>query len=61
VSAESSEVVGGEFNLKYLVMFTKCTNLCNTVELYLKNNYPLIIRYQVASLGEIKLCVASHD
>lgn len=52
------EIVQGVFSLKYLVMFTKCTNLCNTVSLYLRNNYPLICQYMVASLGEIKLCIA---
>lgn len=58
-----NEIVQGVFKLKYLVLFTKCTNLCNTVELYLKNDYPLIIMYSVASLGTIKLCLASvnHD
>ena len=54
-------VVQGVFNLKYLVLFTKCTNLCNTVELYLKNDYPLIVKYMVASLGEIKLCLAPQS
>lgn len=58
VSANANEIVQGIFNLKYLVLFTKCTNLCNTVELYLKNDYALIIKYSVASLGEIKLCLA---
>jgi proliferating cell nuclear antigen len=57
-SENMSEIFQGVFNLKYLVMFTKCTNLSNTVELYLKNDYPLIIRYTVGSLGEIKLCLA---
>jgi proliferating cell nuclear antigen len=52
------EIVQGIFNLKYLVLFTKCTNLCNTVEVYLKNDYPLLIKYTVASLGEIKLALA---
>ena len=51
----------GIFSLKHLTHFTKCTNLCNTTELYLKNDYPLIVRYQVASLGEIKLCLAPQD
>lgn len=54
----ANEIVQGVFSLKYLVLFTKCTNLCNTVELYLKNDYALIIKYAVASLGEIKLCLA---
>ena len=52
------EIVQGIFALKHLVLFSKCTNLCNSVELYLKNDYPLIIKYTVASLGEIKLCLA---
>lgn len=53
---KSNEIVQGIFNLKYLVLFTKCTNLCSTVEILLKNDYPLIIRYMVASLGELKWC-----
>lgn len=47
----------GVYSLKYLVLFTKCTNLSNTVEIYMKNDYPLIVRYTVASLGDVKLCV----
>jgi len=54
----TNEIVQGVFKLKYLVLFTKCTNLCNTVELYLKNDYPIIVRWSVASLGEIKLALA---
>jgi proliferating cell nuclear antigen len=53
-----NDIVQGVFKLKYLVLFTKCTNLCNTVELYLKNDYPIIVRWSVASLGEIKLALA---
>ena len=52
------EIIQGIFALKHLVMFTKCTNLSNQVEIYLKNDYPLIISYGVASLGNIKLCLA---
>ncbi len=55
------EIVQGVFSLKHLVMFTKCTNLCNTVELMLKNDFPLLIKYGVASLGEIKLCLAPQE
>ena len=44
--------------LKTFGAFSKCTNLCNCVELYHKNDFPLIIKYTIASLGEIKLCLA---
>tara|TARA_B100002051_G_C16624735_1_gene580157 strand:+ start:58 stop:849 length:792 start_codon:yes stop_codon:yes gene_type:complete len=52
--------IQGLYSLKYLTLFTKCTNLCNQINLYIKNDYPLIIRYSVASLGDIKLCLAPN-
>ncbi len=55
---KADEIVQGVFNLNYLVLFTKCTNLCSTVEILLKNDYPLVIRYTVASLGNLTLCLA---
>lgn len=58
INSNNNEIIQGNFNLKYLVLFTKCTNLSNTVELYLKNDYPLIIKYTVASIGSIKLCLS---
>lgn len=60
INENTSNIVQGIYALKYLVLFTKCTNLCNTIELFLKNDYPLIIRYNVANLGSIKCCLASQ-
>jgi proliferating cell nuclear antigen len=54
----TNEIVQGIFQLKHLVLFTKCTSLCPSIELYLKNDFPLILRYTVANLGEIKLVLA---
>ena len=54
----SDAIVQGEFSLKNLIYFIKCTNLCNQIEIYLENDRPLIVKYSVASLGEIKLCLA---
>jgi proliferating cell nuclear antigen len=53
-----NNIVQGVFLLKHLVLFTKCTNLCQNVQLYLKNDYPLILLYTVANLGEVKLMLA---
>jgi len=55
---EESTVIQGEFSLKNLGYFIKCTNLCNNIEMYLENDLPLVVKYSVASLGEIKLCLA---
>ena len=57
----NNQPVQGIYSLKYLILFTKCTNLCNLIHLYIKNDYPLIIKYSVASLGDIKLCLAQNS
>lgn len=61
VNADKNEIVQGNFELKYLTIFTKCTNLCNEVKLFLKNDYALVVRYQVAALGEIKLVLSPSE
>ena len=53
----SDEIVQGYYSLKELILFTKCTNLCPSIELYLKNNFPIIVKYTVGDLGEIKLAL----
>jgi len=55
---DSSKVIQGEFSLKNLGYFIKCTNLCSQIEIYLENDLPLVVKYDVASLGTIRLCLA---
>ena len=57
-STNNNEIVQGLFELKFLLIFTKCTNLCNYLTLFLKNDYTIIVNYQIASLGEIKLILS---
>ena len=57
-TSNNNEIVQGLFELKFLLIFTKCTNLSNLVTLYLKNDYPIIVNYQIGSLGEIKLVLS---
>jgi len=60
IQNENSDIIQGLYSLKFLVLFTKCTNLSNSIELYMKNDFPLILKYSCASLGEIKLVLAPH-
>ena len=55
---DKANIIQGNFSLKNLSYFIKCTNLCQQIELYLENNLPLIVKYHIASLGTIKLCLA---
>ena len=52
------KIVQGTFELKYLIIFTRCSNLCSHVSLFLKNTYPIIIEYQVSTLGKIKFALS---
>jgi len=56
---DSSKVIQGEFSLKNLGYFIKCTNLCSQIELYLENYLPLVVKYDVACIGKIMLCLSS--
>jgi len=60
-SHEENTIYQGEFDSKMLLQFTKCTNLSTVIQLYLKNDYPLIIRYSVGSLGAIQICLAPQQ
>ena len=60
LTSDPDKPIQGIFSLKYLVLFTKCTNLCNLIHMYIKNDYPLIIKYTVANLGDIKLCLSPN-
>ena len=55
---DSSKIIQGEFSLKNLGYFIKCTNLCSQIEVYLENDLPLVVKYDVASLGSCRLCLA---
>lgn len=57
-TSNTNEIVQGLFELKFLLIFTKCTSLCNQISLFLKNDYPIIVTYQIAALGEIKLVLS---
>ena len=54
----SKEIVQGYFGLKQLALFTKLTPLSTDITLHLMNNYPIIIEYSVAGLGDVKLALA---
>ncbi len=49
------------FDIKYINCFTKSTNLCSTVEIFLKKQFPLIVEYNVANLGKIQFCLAPKN
>lgn len=53
-----NNIIQGYYNLKHLVLFTKCSNLCNSIEIYMKNNFPIVIKFAVGSIGNLTLALA---
>jgi proliferating cell nuclear antigen PCNA len=49
------------FNLKHLVTFGKCVNLCEELVLFLRNDWPLFINYTIGRLGKMLVGVAPVD
>lgn len=49
------------YELRHLVTFSKCQNLCNELQLFLKNDYPLFIHYTVATLGKMLVGITPVD
>ena len=52
------DIIQGYYSLKHLISFTKCTNLCQSLEIYINNNYPLIIVYDIGNMGKLTLCLS---
>jgi proliferating cell nuclear antigen PCNA len=57
IFAKNDDIDIGKFSLKFLNLFCKSSTLCNTIRLYMKAEFPIIIVYSVASLGTVKYCL----
>lgn len=51
-------VIQGVYELKSLSLFSRCSTLCPTIDLYIKNDSPLVIRYRVADMGSVHLILS---
>lgn len=56
-SNKDAEITGC-YSLRYLSLFSKASNLATTIQLFLKQEWPLILQYQCASLGVLRFCIA---
>ena len=57
---EESQTITGLYSLKYLNIFTKATSMCASVQIIQETgNRFLILKYNVANLGELKFYLAT--
>ena len=55
VNPKKKTIVQGIFELNNFVLFSKCSSLCPNIQIYMKNNYPIFIKYTVAKMGHVLL------
>ncbi len=58
ITSSTEEPIVGKYSLKYLSLFCRASSLSNTIELFFKRDWPLILKYNVAGLGELRFCIA---
>ena len=46
------------YPIKYITQFTKCTNYCEKISIFMKNEYSLSIQYPFVSFGTIVLILS---
>ena len=58
IECSTDTKIEGKFSLKFLTLFCKASSLSQTLDLFIRKSFLLIMQYQVASLGEIRFCLA---
>jgi proliferating cell nuclear antigen len=55
---DDNKIIQGLYELKALSLFSRCSSLCPTIELYIRNDSPLVIKYRVADMGSVHLILS---
>lgn len=58
---KNTEIVQGIYDLRHLLYFSKCNKLCPTVDIYLKNDFPLVLSIHVGTLGKMYVFLTPSD
>jgi proliferating cell nuclear antigen PCNA len=58
---DKNNIVHAIYELKHLIAFGKCVGLCHEMQLFLRNDYPLFVRYTVANLGKMLIGLSPVD
>jgi proliferating cell nuclear antigen len=55
---DENMVIQGVYEIKSLSLFSRCSSLCPTIDLHIKNDSPLLIKYRVADMGSVYLILS---
>jgi proliferating cell nuclear antigen len=55
----TNNIVQGKFKMSYLINFIKASHLCESMNILISNDKPLVLEYFVADLGILRLILSS--
>ena len=55
--SDNTLLISGKYDLRNLGLFSKCSNLCQNIDLFMKKDFPLIIKYEIGNLGQVFLII----
>jgi proliferating cell nuclear antigen PCNA len=55
---EPNKIIKSTYEIKNLLPFSKCDKSCNTIDIYLKKDFPLVLEFSVATLGKMYVFIA---
>lgn len=58
VGADDDRVVSNRYPLKFLMQFAKAAKLSQLVRIRTKDNFPIMLDYQIPSLGLLRFCLS---
>lgn len=57
-SGEVGNIVQGKYEIKHLLLFSKSASLSTSMEIFMGNDMPLVLSYQVGTLGNIRFILS---
>jgi len=55
---KADQVVQGIYELRNLMCFSKCNKLCSIIDIYLKNDFPVVLVISVSTLGKMYVFIS---
>jgi proliferating cell nuclear antigen PCNA len=60
INLDDDDMISNTYNLKILHNYTKCSNLTDKVYIYIEQNKPLILHYDIPNLGTLNILFSEN-
>ena len=57
----TNDIIAGTYDVKHLLGFSKCKKICDSLDIYFKDKYPLVLLLPVSGLGKLYVFIISTD